>query len=359
MATATMSLAVSFFIAMALAAIAHEAGHFAFSAIGKISIKLVSVGVGPVVLRGRLGKTDLELRALPVAGFVSIVPYQNISKPWMVLCLLGGPLGNCALIGLVAWIDHVSPTLPQYFRDGFGPVVFVSVIYIVVNLLPVRGMSNRHRVASDGLQIIQLLRGRHSSDHYRAYVELLRRYGGGTAAQPTAAWNRVAPRLYREEVWANEFTRGEALDAAQRELAAGELQPAEEMLILDRLITVGLVSGDPEYRSHFDEWSVRARELGPEVTTLKGSRGAALVELGQVEAGKALLDEVAAAGDASQFDLAMTTMFLSRAEHALGNRAAAQRHLTDARHLFAADSSHPSSRSLAERTASLIGAGSD
>jgi hypothetical protein len=352
-----MSEVIGILIGLALGAIAHEAGHFAFSAIGPISIKLVSVGAGPVVLRGRLGKTDLELRALPVGGFVSIVPYQNIRKPWIVLYLLGGPLGNCALIGLVAWIDHVSPTLPQYFRDGFGPVVFVSVMYFVVNLLPIRVMANGHRVASDGLQIIQLLRGRHAVDHYRAYVELLRRYGGGTAPQPTAAWNRVALKLYREEVWANEFARGEALGAAQRELVAGELQPAEEMLVLDRLITVGLVLDDPEFRSHFDQWSARARELGPEIMTLKGSRGAALVELGQVEAGKALLEEVEAAVDASQFDVAMTKIFLSRAEHALGNRAAAQRHLMDARSVFGADPSYPWYRSLAERTASLIGAG--
>jgi hypothetical protein len=87
-------------------------------------------------------------------------------------------------------------------------------------------------------------------------------------------------------------------------LAVGELQPAEEMLVLDRLITVGLGLGDPEFRLHFDQWSARVRELGPEVTTLKGSCGAALVELGQVEAGKALLEEVAAAADASHFDLA-------------------------------------------------------
>jgi hypothetical protein len=231
--------------------------------------------------------------------------------------------------------------------------------YVLSNLVPRHASVNGRRVASDGLQIIQLLRGRHSSDHYRAYVELLRPYGGGTAPQPTAAWNRVAPRLYREEVWANEFARGEALDAAQRELAAGELQPAEEMLVLDRLITVGLGLGDPEFRSHFDRWSARLRELGPEVTTLKGSRGAALVELGQVEAGKALLEEVEVAADASRFDRAMSKMFLSRAGHALGNQAAARRHLTDARNLFAADPSHPLSRSLAERTASLIGAGTN
>jgi membrane-associated protease RseP (regulator of RpoE activity) len=61
-----MSEVIGILIGLALGAIAHEAGHFAFSAIGPISIKLVSVGAGPVVLRGRLGKTDLELRALPV-----------------------------------------------------------------------------------------------------------------------------------------------------------------------------------------------------------------------------------------------------------------------------------------------------
>jgi hypothetical protein len=292
-----MSGVIWIIISLALGAIVHEAGHFACAAAGSISVKLVAVGVGPVVLRSRLGKTEFELRALPLTGFTAPVTYNNIRKPWVVLCVLGGALGNCTLIGLVALLDHVSgpSTLPQFVRDGFGPLVFVNAAYVLVNLLPVRGNAGGRRIASDGLQIIQLLRGRHTADAYPIYRMMLQRYCPGTDPQSSASYRQIVRQLARGDVWTNEFTRRDVLDAIQRELAGAALRPEEEMHVLDSLITVGLVSGDPQFRSHLDRWSQRACELGPEITTLKGSRGAMLVELGQFEAGRALLQELTVA----------------------------------------------------------------
>jgi hypothetical protein len=103
-----MTVPVWIVIAMALGALVHEAGHFACAAVAGIAVKLFSVGLGPVILRGRLGSTDLELRAWPIGGFILPVTYDQIRRPWIILHVLGGPLGNCALIGLVAWLDHVG-----------------------------------------------------------------------------------------------------------------------------------------------------------------------------------------------------------------------------------------------------------
>jgi hypothetical protein len=64
------------------------------------------------------------------------------------------------------------------------------------------------------------------------------------------------------------------------------LSREEEMLVLDTLLTYGLACGDTELRPHLDEWSLRASELGPEIATLIGTRGAVLVELGQFAAGR-------------------------------------------------------------------------
>jgi hypothetical protein len=83
------------------------------------------------------------------------------------------------------------------------------------------------------------------------------------------------------------------------------------------------------------------------------------VELGQFEAGKALLEELAAAKPGRAIDLAMTEIFLALAEHGLGNRAAAQRLLMEARRMVEADSVLAFLRPLAERTASALGAGQD
>jgi hypothetical protein len=71
--------------------------------------------------------------------------------------------------------------------------------------------------------------------------------------------------------------------------------------------------------------------LGPKVKTLIASRGAVLIELGRYHEGKALLETVAFAEAATLADSLLNRIFLARAEHALGNAAAAGRLLAEAR----------------------------
>jgi len=84
-------------------------------------------------------------------------------------------------------------------------------------------------------------------------------------------------------------------------------------------------------RPELDLWSQRALRLGPKVKTLIASRGAVLIELGRYHEGKALLETVAFAEGAPLTDSLLNRIFLARAEHALGNAAAAGRLLAEAR----------------------------
>jgi Peptidase family M50 len=148
-------------IGYAIAIATHEAGHLACATIASIPVSLLSVGVGPLLLRGRLGNTRLELRLLPVVGFVLPAPKTRISKPRLTLAILGGVLGNVAMIVLVAALDYgVGSKLPTAIHDGFGPIVFCQLYAIVTNLLPFRSRINGRRFASDGLQLLQILRSR-------------------------------------------------------------------------------------------------------------------------------------------------------------------------------------------------------
>jgi len=323
---------VAIFVGLALGLAVHEAGHFAFAMLGSISVRLVSIGVGPVLLRARLGKTEFEVRALPFQGFVAPASFYYLRKPWHIAFLLGGVCANAALIGAVALLDarHGPAPLPPFIRDAFGPIVFVQLYLILVNLIPRRVRLHGEIVGTDGMQLIELLRGRHSADAYRHYIERLSRYCGGRSPRATEAWPVILRQILRTETWSNEFARHDVLPILQRELATGGLSPEEEMLALDALITAGLVSGDANFRVHLDAWSARAAALGPEIATLKGSRGAVLVELGHAEAGKALLESTGLT-TGGLLDATMTRIFLARAECALGNAAAAQAHLADVR----------------------------
>jgi predicted Zn-dependent protease len=116
------------------------------------------------------------------------------------------------------------------------------------------------------------------------------------------------------------------------------------------LVTDGLLFADPMLLAEMEQWSLRALQLGPEVRTLVGSRGAVLIELGRYQEGKALLEGVAFTVDTEPFDVLMSSIFLARAEHALGNAAAAAALMAQVRSQTAQAGAHgPAVVSLIER----------
>jgi len=137
-----------------------------------------------------------------------------------------------------------------------------------------------------------------------------------------------------------------------RELDRG-LPRELEVLALDALVTDTLISGDQDFHPHLDAWSRRALELVPEALTLRGSRGACLVECGRLDQGKAMLAPLVNAP--VPFDRLLGSVFLALAECRLGNRADAQRHLGDAREIVQAYRGKSPVALLIERAAREIG----
>jgi hypothetical protein len=130
--------------------------------------------------------------------------------------------------------------------------------------------------------------------------------------------------MLRPDRWTDAGARRDFQDAVQRELGRGALSREETILALDALVTSGLMYRDPPLRTQLDTWSRQALRLGPDINTLRGSRGAVLVELGRYEEGKALLVPLAGSQPGNAFDAFMTCVFLAHGEHGLGNVAAAR-----------------------------------
>src|SRR5262249_9280283 len=65
------------FAGAAIGIVCHELGHLMCAAIGSIPIRLIVVGAGPLLWRSRFEETWLELRVLPLSGFV--VPYPAVN----------------------------------------------------------------------------------------------------------------------------------------------------------------------------------------------------------------------------------------------------------------------------------------
>jgi hypothetical protein len=304
-----------------VATIAQEGGRLLCARIGSIPIRRMVIGAGPVLVRGYMRDARVELRLVPFGSLVIGAESTNRPKRWaVVLYFLGGVLGNVAVIGVLVWLSVIgaAPSPPDAgmppILTPVGILIAAQIFYIVISLIAPILYAASPRV---------------------------KRYREGTTRPPigsgSLAFVRIAGQLARRDRLINQSSRRKAWRAVRRELAAGDLTPEEEMHALDSLVTDGLlvadaaIVSDPVLRPDLDLWSQRALRLGPKVKTLIASRGAVLIALGRFHEGKALLETVAFAEEASLADSLLNRIFLARAERALGNAAAAGQLLAEAR----------------------------
>jgi hypothetical protein len=327
-------LIVWFFVGYMIGVVCHELGHALCAAIASLPVRRIQIGVGPVLLCHRFGETSLELRLLPLSGLVWPYPVADSRRARSALFILGGALGNAAVIAVVAGLNAIDAVRNQA-GDVFGVIVFAQVLIIAATIIPYRYLVSGTPVASDGLQILQLLcQPRDATTPAGiAYAAMLNDYGGSASAPPvlSPAGSRILYQLDRPDRWDDDDARRDFRESLLRELSRDELTREERMLVLDALASDALTFGDPELRADLDEWSSRALELGPDKLPLLCTRGAALVELGRYNEGKTLLMSVTAAEQTQPLDRLVCQVFLARAELALGNAAAAQQFASAAR----------------------------
>jgi hypothetical protein len=264
----------------------------------------------------------------------------------MLVFVLGGVVGNCVLVAVVMLLAATG-AVSERGDYTLHAVVAAQFYLIVISLFPFRAKVDGVRLASDGLQVLQLLTAprKGPTELGLVYRDMLVPYVGPDNHQPT--FSSASPRIHYEVHSVDKYEDGAALQAhraaLERELAS-QLSREEKLLVLDSLITTGLISGEPGFRARLDEWSLRALQLGPEIETLRGGRGSVLVELGRWEEGKTILAKLSAVE--GSFDLLMIQIYLARAEHALGNTAEAERLARAARATGASSPEHPAVRIL-------------
>jgi hypothetical protein len=122
-------------LGLAIGIACHELGHTLCAAIVSIPMRLIAVGVGPLLWRRRFGETWFELRLLPFSGFVATYPAMNSRWYRWALFFLGGVLGNVAVVCLVAGLD-AGGIAPKPADETLGPVVLVQLYLIVMSLVP-------------------------------------------------------------------------------------------------------------------------------------------------------------------------------------------------------------------------------
>jgi len=314
-----------------LGLVMHEAGHAAAAAALGLAVQRITIGSGRLLASLRCSETILEWRAFPWAGSVHVYWLRESSRLRRAGYVAGGSVVNFFMLVLGNLVDDHSPLFD--FSFGF---VLAQLGLLGVTLVPSMGRLDGKMFPSDGLRLWRLLTGieKRLPGAGLAYESLLGVHcpNGVPDVQRSKAAQRVLYQIAKGEL-ADLTVQRAAWAALMRELARGNLKTWEEAWVLDHLVTSALTTGEPMLRSRYDGWSARAIVLAPQITTLSGSRGGVLVELGHYQAGKQLLQKVG--DEAPLFDVFMSRGYEAIAEGAQGNSAAAASALVKASAAFA------------------------
>lgn len=286
-----------------LSIIPHELAHAAASWLMRMEVFQITFGIGRRWAHAVVGGTLVEARAIPVCGAVSssslnprfwrlrrgmIVAAGPVAN--LVICLVGAWMaGGWPRIAELKWIDHLAPWLM---------LAMANAILVLANLLG-RG-TGIQGIRSDGVQLFNLLfRPLPSVDQRRAvYVR----------AKAVALW---AARAYRQleslllhcgqafppdelAQWQSavdlELEDFEASRAGAMRILESHPEPSpQRAMALNFIAWNDLVAAKSELLPEIEQFSAEAYSLLPWSAAVQSTRGWALVERGDVDAGISLL----------------------------------------------------------------------
>jgi hypothetical protein len=135
----------------------HEAGHALMAAV--LGWRVIQVVIGAAASLGnfRLGSTRVEIRILPVEGFVRCAPkrlrFPNVEDMLIYMAGPGIELLLAAAIFLLVGIEQLFAA-DDYLMIALRSLAVAATAQAVMNLIPFSVRSGGGYVASDGLGII-------------------------------------------------------------------------------------------------------------------------------------------------------------------------------------------------------------
>lgn len=313
----------------ALGIAAHEAGHaFAAMATG-MRVKKVVIGWGETLYACEYRGIQIELNRIPSGGVTHIAGEIRLRKWAELFVLLAGSLGNLLLLlGVVAaWYHSLLPSSADYVTLGF---VCAQIFLIAFALLP--DAASVAGGITDGKRIAFILKQKNGSltPVAECHLHSLQPYaeGEGQIAALSPASHRLID-IHQALCHSPAELPGKTVQAVIAELGKDEMSPAEELMVLDTLVTNAVIYGNRNLRDSIDEWSSRAMARGSHISTIRFTRAAVLIELGRFADGKALI-EASAHPDDRPYDTVLNSIFLAKAEAGLGNPGRANELLAQA-----------------------------
>jgi len=242
-------------------------------------------GWGPVLLRARLGRLRVTLKALPFSGSVlSMTPITSV-RLRLALYSSAGILANLAVFALGAWIMMRQRVLfTAWYAIPWSQLWFAGCAAI-----PFSSRKNPYR-ATNGLKFLRAVFGSQLFDVAGEYSKRLLEYPD--ARQPTSlspGSREIMFQTIRRDRLTEAWARRDAYVTLRDILLQDRIEPAERLWVTQQLIAFELAYRDTGVtRAELDEWSGAALALSA-ATTLRVTRASALLLLGEFATAQALL----------------------------------------------------------------------
>jgi len=152
-------LSVLFFLLSWVVLLAmHEFGHAAAARALGWSVRLVSIGSGRVRMRLWVAETPVEIRTIPLSGFVLPRP-TDLRSPRLkqFLVFAAGPGIELLLVALLAWgfgVDTLLRRTPEVGLIAVQSFCVAALLGSFINLLPFPHRTGEGTAWSDGLGMV-------------------------------------------------------------------------------------------------------------------------------------------------------------------------------------------------------------
>ena len=140
----------------------HEFGHAVMAKILGWEVKRVVLGVGKIMLTSRLFNAPVEIRSIPLEGFVQIAPKTvSLARFKHALIYFAGPgIELLVFFGIAMWLggfDQLFTITNDYTRIAFQSFAFAALAGAVINLIPLGIITKDGSTPNDGMGILLCL----------------------------------------------------------------------------------------------------------------------------------------------------------------------------------------------------------
>lgn len=321
----------TFVLGLVLASLVHEAGHAACAWALGFEPRVISLGVGPTVLRLKAARATIAIRMLPIGGSVLTLPWRERPRWHRCLFVASGAVANLAALWMFS-------ALAGLFSGGSTLLTTLAGIqgaFALINLLPLPLKVDGVSIGSDGLQLVQNLFGNSQNHFQMAWEPLASRVAPGWQC---SGFSRHAQEILfqagRQDKFKECWARREACVALKACLGATDTAKMEELLVLCLLSELATLYRDTGTTlEELDSWSAKLLAMS-DCPGNRVTRGGALVALGRMAEAEAILKPLADQ-TIDWLDQVFCRAHLAQVAYAGGDHPSARQWMADAHSVIA------------------------